>query len=231
MLIPFRQGAYADPSLTPLERTALGWLDSFYQLEHLLATRAWALRLCPQASEALRLAALLHDAERFFPGGPLAVPAAPPDDPDYLMAHSRRSADIVEEWLRGRPDPPPTAMRAHVRRLILRHELGGNPEEDVLQAADSLSFLSTFDWLAVEWVTSGRATQAQAQAKLDWMLCRIRLPEAVALGLPHYRAASLALEAPQAFPFDLVERRALAGNLAVLTGTAGTSAAQPAAAG
>lgn len=224
MLVPYDHGAYADPTLTQLERDALGWLDGFYQLEHLLGTRAWALRLSPHASEALRFAALVHDAERFFPGGPGAIPAAPPDDPDYLMSHSRRSADIVDEWLERHPTPPSAEMRAHVRRLILRHELGGDAEEDVLQAADSLAFLSTFDWLVVDWVVSGRATLVQAQAKLDWMLCRIRVPGAVGLGLPFYRAASQALAVPDAFPFDLAERRAMAGNCALLLGTAAAPA-------
>ncbi|MCW2576696.1 MAG: hypothetical protein JWR66_2726, partial [Modestobacter sp.] len=36
----------------------------------------------------------MHDAERHFPGGPSGTPDAPFDDPDYLFAHSIRSADV-----------------------------------------------------------------------------------------------------------------------------------------
>ena len=78
------------------------WLDGFYQLEHLIATRMWAIKICPEASPEVQFAALVHDAERFFPGGPSSTPSNGFDDPDYLFAHSTRSADIVEEWLRNR---------------------------------------------------------------------------------------------------------------------------------
>lgn len=213
------EGAYADSGLTPLELAALEWLDGFYQIEHLLATRAWVIALCADASEAVRFAALVHDAERFFPGGPDGVaPLLGPDDPDYLIKHSTRSADIVEEWLSERPECPADGFRAKVRSLILRHEFGGNHEEDVLQAADSLAFFSTFDWLVVEWVRTGRSTVHKAQRKLDWMLHRMRLQKAVAMALPYYRSASRMLADPEVFTVDLAERRELAGNLALLLG-------------
>ena len=108
-------------------------------------------------------------------------PAAPPahrangfDDPDYLFAHSTRSANIVEEWLRGRTPAPDEAFIRRVRRLILRHEIGGGWEADFVQAADSLSFLETLDWITVDWVRDGRYTIAQAREKLDFTVERIR---------------------------------------------------------
>lgn len=212
-------GAYAGAQLSPLEMAALEWLDGFYQLEHLLATRAWALTLAPDASRAVRFAALVHDAERFFPGGPHGVnlPLGPAD-PKYLIDHSARSAQIVDDWLAGRPEGVDQAFRDQVRTLILRHEFGGDPDEDLLQAADSLAFLSTFDWLVVEWVLSGRSTLRQAQCKLDWMLCRIRVQKALTLALPDYRSASQLLASPETYPSDLAARRVMAGDLALLLG-------------
>ena len=88
-------GRYADPDFTELELAALDWLDGFYQLEHLLAARDWAIQLAGKASFELKFAALTHDAERFFPGGPSGTPQGGFDNPDYLFAHSIRSADIV----------------------------------------------------------------------------------------------------------------------------------------
>ena len=49
-----------------------------------------------------------------------------------------------------------------VERLIRVHEDGGWPEADLLQAADSLSFLETMVPLVVGWVESDGAAPARA---------------------------------------------------------------------
>ncbi|CAH1649698.1 conserved hypothetical protein [Hyphomicrobiales bacterium] len=212
------QGRYADPALTELDHKALRWLDTFYQLEHMLAAREWAIRLSAGGSPELRFAAIVHDAERFFPGGPTGTPQNGFDDADYLFAHSTRSADIVDAWLDKRSTPVPAAFRKRVRALILRHELGGDPEEDILQAADSLSFLSTYDWLVVGWVRDGHYTIAGAREKLDWMLNRIRVPAALRFALPIYVDIVRALDRAHESDVDISARRKLAGNRAYLLG-------------
>jgi len=210
------RGRYADASLTELDHAALEWMETFYQLEHQLAAREWAIRLSAGASPELRFAALVHDAERFFPGGPTGTPQNGFDDADYLFTHSTRSADIVDAWLAERPEPPTQEFRKRVRALILRHELGGNPEEDILQAADSLSFLSTYDWLVVSWVRDGHYTIAGAREKLDWMLQRMRIPEALRLALPIYVDTVRALDQAHEWKGNLAERRRLAGDRSFL---------------
>ena len=180
-------GLYANAALSPIEDDAMQWLDGFYSLEHLIATRMWAIKICPEASPELKFAALVHDAERHFPGGPSSTPSNGFDDPDYLFAHSTRSADFVEEWLLSRSPSPDDVFIRRVRRLVLRHEIGGGWEADFLQAADSLSFLETLDWLTVDWVQSERYTIAQAREKLDFTVERIRPSIAVAAALPPLR--------------------------------------------
>lgn len=210
------KGRYADKTFTDLELAAIGWLDGFYQLEHLLAAREWAMHLAGDASPELRFAALVHDAERFFPGGPSNTPKDGFDNPDYLFLHSTRSADIVDAWLDTRGDQLSLASRKRIRALILRHELGGNPEEDVLQAADSLSFLSTYDWLVVGWVRDGHYTVEGACEKLDWMLTRIRVPAALQLALPFYSDIVAKVKQANEIDADVSKRRALASNRAYL---------------
>lgn len=218
------EGRYRDPQMTPLELAASAWLDGFYQLEHVLAAREWAIRLARAPSLELRFAALVHDAERFFPGGPSGTPQNGFDDPDYLFIHSTRSADIVDAWLAENDDTTSAAFRKRVRALILRHEIGGNREEDILQAADSLSFLSTFDWLVVSWVRDGHYTIAGAGEKLDWMLNRIRVPEARELALPFYVRIVTALERAKDDSVDTVGRRRQASDRAHLLGTGNATA-------
>jgi hypothetical protein len=166
-------------AVTPLEARALDWIAPYSQAEHLVRTRDWVLELAPGASHAVRFAALTHDIERHFPGGPQQdFEHEEWDDPDYLFAHSTRSADIVQRWLEQAPEPPGPGFVAGVRRLILLHELGGDEDADLLQAADSLSFLETLQELVAGWVADGRCSAGKADAKLRYMRDRIRIPEA-----------------------------------------------------
>ena len=212
------RGRYANAALTPLEDAAMQWLDGFYSLEHLVATRMWAVKICPEALPALKFAALVHDAERHFPGGPSSTPSNGFDDPDYLFAHSTRSADVVEDWLRSRVPAPDEGFIRSVRRLVLRHEIGGGWDADFVQAADSLSFLETLDWLTVDWVRSGRYTVAQAREKLDFTIERIRPSVALAAALPLYESAVRTLDAAAGCTMDLKKRRALASSRRFLFG-------------
>src|SRR3954452_4177484 len=126
-------------ALTPLEARASEWIAPYSQAEHLVRARDWVLELDPEAALPLRFAALTHDIERHFPGGPQQDFAQDAwDDPDYLFAHSTRSADIVQRWLEQSPETADSGFVRGVRRLVLLHELGGDREADLLQAADSL---------------------------------------------------------------------------------------------
>ena len=83
-----------------LEERALDWIEPYWNAEHLRRTRDWLLELDPDASEALRLAALTHDIERHFPGGPVNdLSVAPEEDMEYRRLHSERSARFVTQWL------------------------------------------------------------------------------------------------------------------------------------
>ena len=77
------------------------------------------------------------------------------------------------------------------------HEEGGWPEADVLQAADSLSFLETMAPLVVGWVESGRAPRERAAAKVQHSLDRMspRLTRARELAEPMLRDALAAVAA------------------------------------
>lgn len=177
--------------MSALEAEAERWIAGYFNERHLLRTRDWVAELDPSADEPLLVAALTHDIERREPGGPRLDPRRQAwDDAAYLRAHSDRSARMVEAWLEGVGASP--RVRARVSELIRHHETGGFPAADLLQAADSLSFLEVNGERARAWVEAGRCTTEQARAKLDWMLERIALPRAAALAAPlHARAAAL----------------------------------------
>src|SRR5438105_8418966 len=157
------------------EQAALAWVRPYRLSDHLVRTRDWVLELEPEASEALVLAALTHDIERHFPGGPQFDPSVQsPDDFEYRWQHSMRSAQFVHEWLyrHGGTDE----LVLEIETLILLHELGGDHHTNILQAADSLSFLETNVDLVAGWAREGRCTREQAKNQHRWRFERIRLP-------------------------------------------------------
>jgi hypothetical protein len=166
-----------------LEHAAETWIAPYTDAHHLRRTRDWALRLQPRAPLAVRLAALTHDMERHFEGGPTMDPASmEPDDLGYLQAHTERSSAIVASWLREQgASGEPVAM---VGDLVRNHELGGSPDTDLVQAADSLSFLETKRSLMVGWLVDDRCDLARAERQPIWMAERIRLPAARPLAEP-----------------------------------------------
>jgi hypothetical protein len=179
----------------PLERAALEWIAPYWNARHLVRTRDWLLELDPGAGLALRLAALTHDIERHFPGGPTPDPG----DPGYARRHAERSALLVYDWLESQAAP--AELVGDVVRLIAAHEAGGWPEADLLQAADSLSFLEVNADRPIAWVRDGRAEPAAARARLRHMHDRIAVEQARDL------AAALLHEAEIRFDRALADSR------------------------
>jgi hypothetical protein len=186
-------GRAFDDSFAALWLAALDWIEPYYDSEHLRATVTWMLRLDPGAPEPMLFAALTHDMERAYPGGTQPDKANGLwDDVEYNTRHMRRSATIVSEWLRSQ-DANETFVE-QVVAPILEHEFGGSPEGNLIQAADSISFLDVDADLAARWVLNGETTVPHARRKLEWMYERIRLERARPLALPVFEAALATLE-------------------------------------
>jgi hypothetical protein len=168
-----------------------------YNRTHLLKSLEWLDRIAPGSTEAVRIAALTHDMERAFPGPdqPVAGPGKM-NDPAYYVAHSERSARIVGAWLRERGLAQPVID--DVEKLIRAHEVGGWPEANFVQAADSLSFLETNIDLFLNMLKSGKRSYSEIAQKFQETLERIRIPEARSLALPMYDAAVARLASAQA---------------------------------
>jgi len=106
-------------------------------LEHARDTRAWLLRLKPDADAALQIAALGHDIERSI--RERKVKRSYFRDYDaFKRAHAENSAAILKEILMKYDLDREWIDR--VIDLVRRHETGGTPDADILKDADSLSF-------------------------------------------------------------------------------------------
>lgn len=195
--------------VSPLVSAARQWVvDHYlYNREHLIRTLEWVEQVDPDASEAVRLAAVTHDMERAFPGPDQPV-ATSPIDPVYEQAHADRSACIVGEWLREREADP--VLIEDVVRLIRAHETGGWPEADLVQAADSLSFLEINVELFLDFVRSGRFPAELVRRKFENSRDRIRIAHLQRLADPLLERAQAALnelvaEQGRATPFEKQE--------------------------
>jgi len=168
---------------TPLIEAARTWvIDRYpYNRHHLLKALEWLDRVAPDSPEAVRLATLTHDMERAFPGPDQPV-IKTLSDPDYERLHSLRSARIVGAWLREQHAKE--ALVEHVEALIVAHEFGGWPEADLVQAADSLSFLETNIDLFLGFVRSGKHPAHEVRKKFNSMFGRIQVPRLKLLAQP-----------------------------------------------
>ena len=170
---------------TGIEALAAEWIRPYDQVVHLMRARDWLVHLNPAATVEMRVAAMTHDIERMFPGGPTFTHATMEwDSPFYLYPHSLRSAETVGVWLGSIGPVSAQVSVGEVRRLVALHEVGGLREADDVQAGDSLSFLETLAGLTRDWVLSGACSRAKAVEKLAYMADRIRLPAAAELAAP-----------------------------------------------
>lgn len=179
--------------MSELIETARAWVKKYNRssAEHLLKSEEWLRRINPDATEAMLLAALTHDMERAFPGpdSPEQDRSKGPDDPIYIEAHSIRSARFVTAFLSL--EQAPNDLLIAVGQLVRMHEVGGTPEANWVQAADSLSFLDVNVDAFLEHVGAARNPLAleYVRAKIDWMYNRIQIPEARELASPLYAKA------------------------------------------
>jgi len=148
---------------------------------HLERTCDWLLALEPDASAALQLAAVLHDIERAVPEQELeSGPVRPARD--YNDWHADRAMRVAASWLGDQGADP--VLLAETCALIRVHEDGGWPDADLVQAADSLSFLEVQVEFFVARVHSGELGADEAEDKFRWMHERIRVQRARELSAP-----------------------------------------------
>jgi hypothetical protein len=183
------------PVSTEIERQAIAWVGAYSQAWHLVRARDWLIWLDEDAPLEARLAVVTHDIERMFPNGPAFDKATGRwDDPHYLYAHAARSAEVVGVWLYSQDGAKEELSVSEVQRLITLHEFGGIDGADLVQAADSLSFLETLQDVARDWVIRGECGVDQARAKHRYMAERIRVAAARRLAGPLLEQALTSLE-------------------------------------
>ncbi|MBP9815688.1 DUF4202 family protein [Candidatus Woesebacteria bacterium] len=179
--------------MTQLIKEAEEWISSIhYNADHLLRTGYWVTQLDPDASEELIVACVTHDVERTFSDG--RVPQGSDeegeniiwDDEVYNLWHGKRSAEFVRKFLESKKASEDFIQK--VEHIIERHEMGGDPEQNLIQAADSISFLEINAARFIKNIPK-KYTKDQVKEKFDYMYNRIQIPKGKELAEPFYRKA------------------------------------------
>jgi hypothetical protein len=109
--------------------------------DHALDTWRWVLRLDPEASAAVQLAALFHDVERLLTESEVRIEQHAPDYIAFKDAHAAAGAAMTAALLADEGAEP--ALVARVAALVATHEHPGeDAERALLNEADALSFFS-----------------------------------------------------------------------------------------
>jgi hypothetical protein len=127
----------------------------------------WLLRLDPNASAAVQVAALFHDIERLVSEGDARVEQHADDYQGFKDAHARGSAVLLRATI---GDLLPEALVARAAALVFDHERpdARDPERTLLGDADALSFFSLNSGGYVDYFGA-----AQAARKIAWTLDRL----------------------------------------------------------
>ena len=109
--------------------------------DHSLDVWQWVLRLDPDASLALQVAALFHDIERLRSEADARIEHTAQDYLRFKQEHASAGADMVRQLLAELPLPGAVIERAS--ELVAKHEQPGEDAElRALNDADALSFFS-----------------------------------------------------------------------------------------
>lgn len=157
-------------------------------IEHLNQAAEFVREIDPEADINVVLAAQVHDVERAFPSS--KYPSHPPSGntqeeyQKYEREHSKRSARITCRFLRRNLGLSEEQLD-DIRELIQAHETGGDYRQNLVQAADSISFLKVNVPLFISWIPDKRSHR-EVKEKIELMYNRIQIPKAREIAKPFY---------------------------------------------
>lgn len=174
-------------------------IDSFTKagkpgtIRHLQPTAHWVKVLRTDADEAMLCAAVAHDIERAFKkvNTQEMIKSSPQGykDEHFLKIHQEESANVIAEFLREQLVENDFITR--VIRLVSRHEVGGDNDENIIKDADSVSFFECcFDRFVPHWLLMQEKLGGEkVREKFDWMFNRITSEKAKDIARPWYEKA------------------------------------------
>ncbi|MFA5127660.1 MAG: DUF4202 family protein [Patescibacteria group bacterium] len=158
------------------------------QIKHFVKTVHWLKILSPNADEALLVAAIAHDIERAFRQKDVLEKktSAGFTSIEFYRLHEERGAEIIAEFLKHKNVDDGFVER--VKKLVSRHEEGGDDDQNLLKDADSVSFFETNVPFFLD-KKSLEIGKEKVRLKFDWMYNRITSEKAKQIAQPMYEKA------------------------------------------
>lgn len=158
------------------------------QIEHFVRTVYWLKELKPDADEALLVSAIAHDIERAFRQKDVLekITSVGFTGVEFYRSHEERGAKIIVDFLKHQNVNNDFIER--VKKLVSRHEEGGDADQNLLKDADSISWLETYVSIFLGKILQKRGKEMVRQ-KFDWMYNRITSEKAKQIALPMYEKA------------------------------------------
>ena len=142
-------------------------------LIHAKRTVYWVKKLKPDADEALLIAAVAHDIERAIYGD-----RQKGQDIIKIRAHEEQSAIEIEKFLKTQNANETLIQR--VKRLVIRHEEGGDEGQNILNDADCSAVLEK---KAKRWIAEN---PLEGRKRADFVFSRIKSDKAKQIAKKFY---------------------------------------------
>lgn len=159
------------------------------QIKHIVQTVYWLKVLSPNADEVLLVAAIAHDIERAFHHKDVLKKKTSigfTTGIEFYRPHEERGAEIIADFLKHQSVDD--SFIEKVKKLVSRHEEGGNDDQNLLKDADSISFFETsvFPFIEKKLLEIG---EERVRQKIYWMYNRITSEKAKQIAHPFYEKA------------------------------------------
>ena len=166
-----------------------------HQLTHFLRTVYWIKQLRPNADEALLISAVAHDIERASRGKEISEKKRELGltNKEFFRYHEEKGAEIIADFLKENGADKELIDR--VKKLVSKHEEGGDEDQNLLKDADSLSFFenSAGYFLSEKKIADVGGIQ-RTKEKIDWMYNRISSKKAKQIAKKWYKETKSKLE-------------------------------------
>lgn len=140
-------------------------------IKHLKRTVYWVKKLKSNTDEALLIAALSHDIGTVYRWKKIQkeLHQMKFTDKKLIERHQKECARIIEKFLRKQGADLKIIDR--VKMLVSKHEEGGNPDQNLLKDADSISFFENN--IPIFLNMAKKIGKEKVKQKFDWMYNRI----------------------------------------------------------